>query len=531
MYNTSISTHPLQTLHFLKVPENSLEMLKVLENKFESLKVLENNLKSLKLQENRLVPENSLEVLKVMENKFELLKVLENNLKLLKVLENNLESLKLQENRLVDGLLLRQDEAVDGMVMKPRRPRAVVLCPTRELCELVFGVAKSISHHARFWSTMVSGGGRIRPQEEALNSPIDMVVGTPGRVLQNIEEGNLVYGDINICHLINTYLRVGDIDLTVIGDENIAFSGCVLLRQDEAVNGMVMKPRRPRAVVLCPTRELCEQVFGVAKSISHHARFWSTMVSGGGRIRPQEEALNSPIDMVVGTPGRVLQNIEEGNLVYGDINICSAPLVLDEADMMFDRGFGPDIRKFLAPLNNRALKADGLGFQTVLVTATMTNGIQKLVDEEFQGIEHIRTPTLHKKVAAARYDFIKLSGAKNKLEALLQVVFEPKFKSNDGDCPTLVCIVCTDLAARGLDLNVHQKWIEGGNYELCIEDVRNEIWDMVKPADPLRITLSDLLSCKQGGTVASRRYLVVLNDFTYFCEPEAELQFTLVPLG
>ncbi|XP_076934650.1 DEAD-box ATP-dependent RNA helicase 39-like isoform X2 [Bidens hawaiensis] len=268
-----------------------------------------------------------------------------------------------------------------------------------------------------------------------------------------------------------------------------------LLRQDEAINGMVMKPRRPRAVVLCPTRELCEQVFGVAKAISHHARFRSTMVSGGGRIRPQEDALNSPIDMVVGTPGRVLQHIEEGNLVYGDIRY----LVLDEADTMFDRGFGPDIRKFLAPLKNRAQKPDGLGFQTVLVTATMTNAVQKLVDEEFQGIEHLRTLTLHKKVASASHDFIKLSGSENKLEALLQVL-EPslakgnrvmvfcntlnssravdhflsenqlatvnyhgevpavervenlkKFKSDDGDCPTLVC---TDLAARGLDLDV-----------------------------------------------------------------------------
>ncbi|KAJ0695406.1 putative RNA helicase [Helianthus annuus] len=268
-----------------------------------------------------------------------------------------------------------------------------------------------------------------------------------------------------------------------------------LLRQDEALNGMVMKPRRPRAVILCPTRELCEQVFGVAKSISHHARFRSTMVSGGGRLRPQEDALNSPIDMVVGTPGRVLQHIQEGNLVYGDIKY----LVLDEADTMFDRGFGPDIRKFLGPLKNRAQKADGLDFQTVLVSATMTNAVQKLVDEEFQGIEHLRTSTLHKKVASARHDFIKLSGSENKLEALLQVL-EPslakgnrvmvfcntlnssravdhflsenqlatvnyhgevpavervenlkKFKSNDGDCPTLVC---TDLAARGLDLDV-----------------------------------------------------------------------------
>lgn len=268
-----------------------------------------------------------------------------------------------------------------------------------------------------------------------------------------------------------------------------------LLRRDEELYGMLMRPRRPRAVVLCPTRELSEQVFRVAKSISHHARFRSTMVSGGGRVRPQEDSLNNPIDMVVGTPGRVLQHIEEGNIVYGDIKY----LVLDEADTMFDRGFGPDIRKFLGPLKNRVSKPGGEGFQTVLVTATMTQAVQKLIDEEFQGIVHLRTSTLHKKIASARHDFIKLSGSENKLEALLQVL-EPslakgnrvmvfcntlnssravdhfldenqistvnyhgevpaeqrvenlkRFKSDDGDCPTLVC---TDLAARGLDLDV-----------------------------------------------------------------------------
>ncbi|KAF3457248.1 hypothetical protein FNV43_RR01905 [Rhamnella rubrinervis] len=52
-------------------------------------------------------------------------------------------------------------------------------------------------------------------------------------------------------------------------------------------------------------------------------------------------------------------------------------------------------------------------------------------------------------------------------------------------------------------IDVHQKWIEGGNFELCVEDVKDEIWDMVKPADPLRITLADLVACKHGGTVAS----------------------------
>ncbi|XP_022976914.1 DEAD-box ATP-dependent RNA helicase 39 [Cucurbita maxima] len=268
-----------------------------------------------------------------------------------------------------------------------------------------------------------------------------------------------------------------------------------LLRRDEELFGKLMKPRRPRAVVLCPTRELSEQVFRVSKSISHHARFRSTMVSGGGRIRPQEDSLSNPIDMVVGTPGRVLQHIDAGNMVYGDIKY----LVLDEADTMFDHGFGPDIRKFIGPLKHRASSHDGQGFQTILITATMTKAVQKLIDEEFQGIVHLRTSTLHKKIASARHDFIKLSGSENKMEALLQVL-EPslakgnrvmvfcntlnssravdhflgenqistvnyhgevpaqqrvenlkKFKSDDADCPTLVC---TDLAARGLDLDV-----------------------------------------------------------------------------
>ncbi|KAL3504599.1 hypothetical protein ACH5RR_034440 [Cinchona calisaya] len=145
-----------------------------------------------------------------------------------------------------------------------------------------------------------------------------------------------------------------------------------LMRRDEELNGILMRPRHPHAVVLCPTRELCEQVCRVAKSISHHARFRSTMVSGGGRLRPQEYSLNAPIDLVVGTPGRVLQHIEEGNMVYGDIR-CP---VLDEADTMFDRGFGPDIHKFLRPLKNHASKRDGQGFQTVLVSATMTKAVQ-----------------------------------------------------------------------------------------------------------------------------------------------------------
>ncbi|RYR74506.1 hypothetical protein Ahy_A02g009244 [Arachis hypogaea] len=211
------------------------------------------------------------------------------------------------------------------------------------------------------------------------------------------------------------------------------------------------------------------------------------MVSGGGCIRPQEDSLNNPIDMVVGTLGRIIQHIEEGNLVYGDFKY----LVLDEADTMFDRGFGPDIRKFLAPLKHRASKSDGLGFLTVLVTTTVTKAVQKLIDEEFQGIVHLRTSTFHKKISSAR--------SENKLEALLQVLLPSRAKGNktfpycntldssravdhylvenmiptvnyhgevpaeqrvenlnkfENDIDDRPTLVCTDLPARGLDLDV-----------------------------------------------------------------------------
>eukprot|EP00897_Mesotaenium_endlicherianum_P007983 jgi/Mesen1/7212/ME000371S06298 len=71
---------------------------------------------------------------------------------------------------------------------------------------------------------------------------------------------------------------------------------------------------------------------------------------------------------------------------------------------------------------------------------------------------------------------------------------------------------CLDIQGRGfltaadvytLFRSVHKRWIEGGNYELLIEDVKDEVWDMVKPRDPLRITLEDLVECRHGDTVVS----------------------------
>ncbi|XP_024039901.1 DEAD-box ATP-dependent RNA helicase 39 isoform X1 [Citrus clementina] len=138
-----------------------------------------------------------------------------------------------------------------------------------------------------------------------------------------------------------------------------------MLRRDEAL--LPMKPMHPRAIVLCTTEESADQGFHMAKFISHCARLDSSMENGGVSSKALEDVSNAPIGMLIATPSEVLQHIEDRNVSCDDIRY----VVLDEADTLFDRGFGPEISKILNPLKDSALKSNGQGFQTILVTAAI----------------------------------------------------------------------------------------------------------------------------------------------------------------
>lgn len=86
------------------------------------------------------------------------------------------------------------------------------------------------------------------------------------------------------------------------------------------------------------------------------------MLTGGTQAQ-QAAALASPLDILVATPQKLLQHAEKGNVFYGDIQY----VVLDEADTMFDRGFGPEVESVLGPLRSKADPA-----QCILVAATLT---------------------------------------------------------------------------------------------------------------------------------------------------------------
>ncbi|PSC71941.1 DEAD-box ATP-dependent RNA helicase 39 [Micractinium conductrix] len=262
-----------------------------------------------------------------------------------------------------------------------------------------------------------------------------------------------------------------------------------ILKESELAGGATAKSRRPRALVLGPTRELTDQILQVAKALSHAAKFRSAVVNGGSDMGGQREQLERPLDVLVGTPQRVMQHAEKSHLYYGDVEV----VVLDEADTMFDRGFGPEVKAILAAVRTKPEPA-----RCVLVSATMTKAVRKLIEDDFPGMRQVETSSLHRGVAGARHTFLPMPPNANKLDLLLQVVegehrrgkrlmifantlascraadhflserglqtacyhgdvpveerraAMTEFAAADGERPPL--LVCTDLAARGLDI-------------------------------------------------------------------------------
>jgi superfamily II DNA/RNA helicase len=126
------------------------------------------------------------------------------------------------------------------------------------------------------------------------------------------------------------------------------------------------KASAPQALVIAPTRELAVQVAGDLAAAGKNLGARVTTIYGGRAYEPQIDALRKGVDVVVGTPGRLLDLAQQGHLVLGAVRI----LVLDEADEMLDLGFLPDIEKLLSMVPEQR--------QTMLFSATMPGPIVAL---------------------------------------------------------------------------------------------------------------------------------------------------------
>lgn len=136
---------------------------------------------------------------------------------------------------------------------------------------------------------------------------------------------------------------------------------------DSARTGERARPgRAPRALVLVPTRELAAQVSDSVKVYGHHTPFRSAVIFGGVGMQPQIDTLRKGVDLLIATPGRLLDLVGQGVAKLGDIDF----LVLDEADRMLDMGFIRDIKRILALLPKAR--------QNLLFSATFSKEIRDL---------------------------------------------------------------------------------------------------------------------------------------------------------
>ena len=132
------------------------------------------------------------------------------------------------------------------------------------------------------------------------------------------------------------------------------------------VDLLIGGPRRTRAVVLTPTRELCMQVEESIQKYSRHSQLAVVAVFGGVPLEPQQIALRRAADVIVATPGRLIDHLERQNVVFDELEL----LVLDEADRMLDMGFAPQINRLVNEMPKYR--------QTLLFSATMPPEVEVL---------------------------------------------------------------------------------------------------------------------------------------------------------
>jgi ATP-dependent RNA helicase RhlE len=241
------------------------------------------------------------------------------------------------------------------------------------------------------------------------------------------------------------------------------------------------RSRRPRALVVTPTRELGDQIGVMAGRYGQHLRLRCAVIYGGVGMEPQKRRLAAGIDLLVATPGRLLDHLGRKQADLGAVEM----LVLDEADRMLDMGFLPDVRRILQHLPSTR--------QNLFFSATMPKEIEVLIRQSSKTPVLVEVARRATPVSAVRQvvHFVAMTQKRDLLEVLLKrtdvgstlVFTRTKSRANQlvrrlensgrrvvaihsgksqnartralaefrrGDLDTLIA---TDIAARGLDVD------------------------------------------------------------------------------
>jgi len=189
-----------------------------------------------------------------------------------------------------------------------------------------------------------------------------------------------------------------------------AFALPLLQRMLQHENSSTSPARHPvRALVLLPTRELADQVAQAVKSYARHTQLRSAVVFGGMDMKPQTAELKKGVEVLVATPGRLLDHIEAKNCALNQVEY----VVLDEADRMLDIGFLPDLQRILSHLPKQRI--------TLLFSATFSPEIRRLANSYLQDPVTIEVAPPNATASTVTQHFYSVSDD-DKRRALRQIV-------------------------------------------------------------------------------------------------------------
>ncbi len=252
-------------------------------------------------------------------------------------------------------------------------------------------------------------------------------------------------------------------------------------RFDAQAQAPRVKPAPPRCLVLCPTRELAVQIGESFRDYGMHLPIRGTVIYGGVSQRPQVMALDRGVEVIIATPGRLMDLMNQGCVDLSGIEV----LVLDEADRMMDMGFINDIRKIIAELPTQR--------QTLFFSATMPPEIRELsrsilkdpaviriaaespaverIDQSVYFVEKKNKPTLlaHLMATHPMYRTIVFTRTKHGADRLVRHLHREGIKSeaihgdknqaarqralNNFRSDKVAILVATDIASRGIDID------------------------------------------------------------------------------
>ncbi len=247
-----------------------------------------------------------------------------------------------------------------------------------------------------------------------------------------------------------------------------------------AKNKIKPRPARVRTLILTPTRELASQIDQSIKSYGKGLNLFSTVIYGGVGARPQIQAMSRGVDILVATPGRLLDLMSDGHVLFEQLEI----FVLDEADRMLDMGFIRDIKKIIAKLPkikqtllfSATMPKDIVGLATSLlkdpvrVEVTPQATTVEKIDQKVNIVETSNKPLLLKDLLKSRefksvLVFTRTKHGANKVVKHLDrasivsaAIHGNKSQSareralRDFKAGKIRVLVATDIAARGIDI-------------------------------------------------------------------------------